>query len=152
ESRGHQCRFPVPRDAGDAYLRRIDARIRIGFEIVDELADAPAPGAQRAPVVRLAGLPFVGQADNAFAQPAVVRLYAVGNDRAVSPALVERLLRPRLGAIRGTGLVLFGRLWLGRADAARRASEAELKDDRELARGVLGHREVSLNIDFDLGK
>src|SRR5205807_357381 len=83
---------------GNAHLGRIDPRIRVGLEVVDQTTHAPGPGAQRAPVFGAARLALVGQADNAFAQPAVVPLNADGDDRAVAPTLVERLLRPRVRA------------------------------------------------------
>src|SRR5262249_35797282 len=110
-------------------------RIRIGFKVIDEATHAPRPGAQRTPIFGTARLALVGQADDPFAQPAVVRLNAAGIDRAVGPALVERLLLPRV-----------------RASLAAEAGEPKLQDDRLLARGMLGHGEAGLNGDLDLRK
>src|SRR5262249_21718048 len=152
EGRGHKSRLAIARHAGDADFRRIDTRIRVGFEIVDETTDAPAPGAQRSPIVGLSRLALVGQADNAFAQPTIISLNRVRHDRAVCPALVEGLLRPRLRTIRRAGLVLpRGRLFfrVRRAGSAGWSSKAELQDDRQLTCGMFGYREVGLDGDLD---
>src|SRR5262245_33713734 len=85
---GDDRRLAVARHAGDADLRRIDARIRIGLEVIDQATHAPGPRTQRAPVVGTARLPLVAQADDALAQSVAVALDAVGVDRAVAPALV----------------------------------------------------------------
>src|SRR5262249_61168968 len=98
KGRGDQRCLAVSGHPGNADLLRIDARIRVGLEIVNETTDPPGPGAQRAPVVGFAGLALVGQANNAFAQLVVVPLNAVGIDGAVPPGFVERLLGPRIGA------------------------------------------------------
>jgi hypothetical protein len=82
-----------------------------------------------------ARLILVGQADDALAQSAVVPLDSVGVDRAVGPGLIERLLLPRAGAA---------------PTAEPTEPAAELDDDRHLARGVLGHGKVCLDIDLDL--
>ena len=67
EGRGDERRLAIPRHAGNAHLGWIDARIRIGFEVVNEATDGPGPGAKRAPVLGSAWLALVGQADDAFA-------------------------------------------------------------------------------------
>ena len=64
-------------------------------------------------------------------------LNAVGVDRAVAPAFVERLLRPRVRR---------------RPCRRTRTRQPELQDDRHPARGVLGHGEAGLNGDLDLRK
>src|SRR5262249_12780155 len=148
-------RLAVARHAGDAHLGWIDARIGIGFEIVDQAAHAPGPGTERAPVFGAARLAFVAKADDAFAQPAAIALNAGRDDRAVAPAFVERLLRPppryppfERGGWGGAALASETSL------AAEPAAEAEavLQDDRHLAGGVLGNRETSLDRDLDLRK
>jgi hypothetical protein len=138
EGRGDQRGLAVPRHAGDAHLGGIDARVWVGFEVVDESAHAPGPGAQRAPVVGPARLALVRQADDAFAQAVVVRLNAVRIDRAVAPAIVECLLRPG------------GRPATAGESAAK--PERELQDDRHAARGMLRHGEARLNGDLDFRK
>src|ERR1035437_1288539 len=52
----------------DADFFRLRHGLRIGFEIIDQLADAPLPRAQRTPIVRLAWLAFIHQADDARGQ------------------------------------------------------------------------------------
>src|SRR5262249_28069321 len=98
KSRGDERCLAVARHAGNADFLRIDARNQICLEIVNEATASPAPGAHRAPVFGMARLALVGQANNAFAQLAVVPLNAVGIDGAVPPGLVERLLCPRIRA------------------------------------------------------
>ena len=59
----------------------------VGLEVIERAARAPRPGAQRAPVVRLARLALVRQADDALRQPAaVVGLDAGRDERWRSPS------------------------------------------------------------------
>src|SRR5438874_1129038 len=77
--------FAVTRDAFNADVFRVDRGI--GFEIVERAGGAPGPGAERAPVVRLAGLAFVYESDDSFGKSgAVVRLDARGREIRVAPA------------------------------------------------------------------
>src|SRR5262249_46605003 len=58
-------------------------------------AGAPGPGAQRPPVVHLAGLSLVDQADDSLCQPsAVVGLDTVGAENGIAPAFGQNLLLP----------------------------------------------------------
>src|SRR6516164_1553862 len=118
---GDNRRLAVARYAGDANFAWINSRIRIGLEVVDEAAQAPAPGAQGAPIVGSARLARVRQPDDAFAQSAVVSLDASRKDGAVAPAFVEGLLLPGVLA----------------AESAK--AEAIFDNDRHLAGSVLGH-------------
>ena len=72
----------------------------IGLEIVERARRAPRPRAQRAPVVRLARLALVDEADDALRQPgAVVGLDAAGIEGRVAPAVGDQLLgRRRIAA------------------------------------------------------
>ena len=83
----------------------------VGFEIIERAAGAPGPGAQRAPIVGLARLAFVDQADDALRQTgAVVGLNAGGDEVGVAPAFGENLLLPAWDR------------WAGAARAGGRAS------------------------------
>ena len=96
---GHrdERRLAVARESLDADLLGVDGLV--GLEVVEGAARAPGPGAQRAPVLRLAGLPLVAQADDPLGQPrAVVGLDAVRDDDRVAPPLGEHLLLPRRAA------------------------------------------------------
>ena len=79
---------------------RLASTAVIGLEIVEPARRAPRPGAQRAPVVRLARLALVDEADDAFRQArAVVGLDAGGIERRVAPAGGDQLLgRRRIAA------------------------------------------------------
>src|SRR5581483_8767485 len=85
---GDKGRLAVARYAFDAHLLRIHFGIRVGFEVVDQLADAPLPGAEGTPLIRRARLAFVGQTDDSKAQviPAAIGLDAARINRAVTPA------------------------------------------------------------------
>ena len=52
----------------------------IGLEVIEPARRAPGPGAQRAPVVRLARLALVDQADDAFGQAGAVVGLDAGRD------------------------------------------------------------------------
>ena len=64
---GHrdERRLAVAREPLDADLLGVDGFV--GLEIVEGAAGSPGPGPQRAPVVELAGLALVAQADDALA-------------------------------------------------------------------------------------
>src|SRR5205085_8293794 len=61
---GDEGGLPVAGDAFDADAFGVDGLI--GFEVVEAAGRAPGPGAEGTPVVGLAGLTFVAQADDAF--------------------------------------------------------------------------------------
>ena len=85
EGHGDERGLAVARDAFDADMLRVDGGI--GLEIIEAAARAPGPGAQRAPVFRLARLAFVDQADDAAREAgAVVGLHAGGIEAARSPS------------------------------------------------------------------
>ncbi len=87
-------RFAVPRVALDGDV--LGVYRLVGLEIIDGAARAPGPGAQGAPIVELARLAFVAQADDAEGQPgAVIRLNAARVECGVAPAAGENLLLPR---------------------------------------------------------
>ena len=87
-------RLAVARHAFDADLLRVDGLV--GLEIVEAARRAPRPRAQRAPVVRLARLALVDEADDALRQAgAVVGLNAAGIERREAPAVGDELLRRR---------------------------------------------------------
>ena len=141
----------VARDAFDADLLRVDRLV--GLEIVETARRAPGPGAQRAPVVRLARLALVDQADDALRQArAVVGLDAAGVERRVAPAVGDQLLgRRRIAA----------RRWCdagppgppprpgGRRIARQRAAAAEHDHHRHRALGVGRRDERHLDVDGD---
>src|SRR5580704_10411498 len=58
----YQGRFAVPRMARDPNLAGIPSFV--GLEIIHRPTRAPGPCAERTPIVQLARLPFVQQADN----------------------------------------------------------------------------------------
>src|SRR5262245_65710690 len=85
---GHrdQRGFPITRKPLDADLFGVHRFV--GLEIIERAARAPGPGAQRPPVIWLARLALVAQADDALRQTcAVVGLNAGRNDDGVAPAL-----------------------------------------------------------------
>ena len=91
ERHRHERRLAVARDAFDADALRVHAAI--GLEIVERARRAPRPGSQRAPIVRLARLALVGQADDPLRQPrAVVGLHAGGTEEDESPSVDDELL------------------------------------------------------------
>src|SRR5882724_9033821 len=70
----------------------------IGKEIIQRAAGAPRPGAECAPVIRLAVLAFVHQPDDALCQSRpIVCLDTVGNENGIAPAFRENLLLPGWG-------------------------------------------------------
>ena len=96
ESHGHQRRLAVARHAFNADVFGIDSRV--GLEIIEPAARAPCPCPQRAPVFRLARLPFVHQPDDAAREAgAVVRLHAGGIEQRKSPAGRDEL--PLVGRV-----------------------------------------------------
>src|SRR5213078_1879139 len=109
----HDGRLAVARQPLDADLLRVHRLV--GLEVIEGTAGAPGPGPQRAPVVRLAGLALVAQADDAAGQAgAVVGLDTVGHDDRIPPAFGEHLLLPARPAARwprrsGRGRRLAGR-------------------------------------------
>ena len=60
----HQRRLAAARMAHDADLLAVDVGIRL--EIIQHPAIGPGPGAQHAPIIQLARLALVDQADDAF--------------------------------------------------------------------------------------
>ena len=115
----------------------------VGFEIVEPARRAPRPGAQRAPVVGLARLALVDQADDPFRQAgAVVRLNARRADRRVAPASGDQLLRGRRIASGRRRLRVPGR-------AASERAAAEHHHHRHWPRRVRGSHERHLNVDVD---
>jgi hypothetical protein len=98
ERHGHEGRLAVARDTFDADMFGVHRFV--GFKIVESARGAPGPGAQRAPVVRLAGLALVDQPDDPFGQAgAIVRLNASRVDVSVTPAIGDQLMcRGRISA------------------------------------------------------
>ncbi len=93
---GHrdQGRLAEAGDAFDADAFRINCRVR--FEEIQRARGAPGPGAERAPVVRPAGPPAVGQPDDAPHKPgAIVGLNAGRVQQRVAPARADQLDRGR---------------------------------------------------------
>ena len=111
----------IARHALDADPRGIDRGIV--FEVVESARGAPAPGAERAPIIGLARLAFVREADDALPEArAVVGLDARGRDLNVAPARGDELLgRRRIGEDRRGFL---------RGAAATAASELRLNPSR----------------------
>ena len=83
----------VARVAFDADLFGVHGLV--GLEIIERAAGAPGPGAQRAPIVRLARLALVDQTDDALRQTrAVVGLDAAGGQwRSPSPSRAPAVAR-----------------------------------------------------------
>ena len=97
----HERRFAVARQAFDADLFCVHCLV--GFEIIERAARAPSPRTQRAPILRLARLSFVAEADDAFGQSsAIVSLNAGRDENRVTPAFGENLLLPGRPAAGGT--------------------------------------------------
>src|SRR6476660_195863 len=77
----------------DAHLFRIDCFVCL--EIIQRAAGSPRPGAQCAPVVELARLSAVREANDPRSQPsAIVRLDGGREEHSVTPALCQNLLLP----------------------------------------------------------
>src|SRR5436190_3887639 len=96
--------------------------------MVDQAAQSPRPRAQGAPLIGLARLSFVGQANNPGIQTIIVRLDRARNDRTVAPAF-------------GDGEVVPGWLESGPAEAER-----ELDHNRHSAFRRLRHRVARLYV------
>ena len=158
ERHRHQRGFAVARDAFDADLFRIHGLV--GFQIIEAARSAPAPGAQRAPIVGLARLAFVDQTDDALGQTgAVVRLDAAGIDGGEAPAVGDQLFgRGRVG-IRGAaadgaprpGAPATRREYRRGEGDLRNGAAAEHHHHRHRSLGVGGHDQRHLNIDLDIG-
>src|SRR5262249_29497741 len=89
----YQCRFAVARVTFESYASGIDGFV--GLEIIERAADAPCPGAQRAPIIQFPRLAFVDETDDTFGQAcAVVSLNTCGHESRVGPTLFEDLLLP----------------------------------------------------------
>ena len=151
----HERRLAVARDAFDADLLRVHGLV--GLEVVEAARRAPRPGAQRAPVVRLARLALVDEADDARGQPgAVVGLDAAGADRRVAPAVGDELLgrgrigrRRRVAAVRhGPGRSRARPAAACRAPAASRTA-AEHHHHRHRLRRAGRRHERHLDVDVD---
>src|SRR5258706_9637641 len=72
----------------------------VSFEIIERAARAPGPRPQSAPIVQLARLALVAQADDPLRQSsAVIRLDAGRVKHGIAPAFGKHLLLPR-----GTGV------------------------------------------------
>ena len=101
EGHGDQRGLAVARDAFDADVLRVDGWI--GFEIVEPARGAPRPGAQRAPVVGLARLALVDQADDAAREAAPLSAWMLaGLIVTIAPAVGDELLgRGRIAACSG---------------------------------------------------
>ena len=114
--------------------------VAVLLEVVDQPADAPLPGPQRAPVVRLPRLAFVGQADDAGGQPVVVRLDAGRDDAAIAPALGDRQRRARRARTRAGRKPKENSIMIGTGffDVGRHR-EARLDVDRDLRIGAVIH-------------
>ncbi len=75
-------------------MARVD--VRVGLQVVERAAGAPGPGAQDAPVFRLAVLAGVGDADYALGQAgAPIGLDGVGLDHRHRPAVGDELVQGR---------------------------------------------------------
>ena len=90
EGHGDERGFAVARDAFDADMLGVDGGV--GFEVVEAAARAPGPGAQRAPVVGLARLAVIDQADDAARKSrSVVGLHAGRIEEHKAPAVGDEL-------------------------------------------------------------
>ncbi len=88
----HQRRLASAGVAHHADLRAI--HVGIGLQIVEDPAVGPRPGAQHAPVVELARLAMVHQADDSLVEArAIVGLHGTGVARHESPSGFEQQLR-----------------------------------------------------------
>src|SRR6266446_4899587 len=84
--------------AFESNLLRIDCFV--GFKIVQNTACAPGPRGQYAPVVDLARLTLVDQADDARGQTiAVVLLNTSGLENRISPTFGKNLLLPARASV-----------------------------------------------------
>src|SRR5262249_32822649 len=66
EGHGDQSGLAVARDAFDANVLRIHSFVRL--QIIESARGAPRPRTQRAPVIGLASLPFVGQSNDSLGE------------------------------------------------------------------------------------
>src|SRR6476646_10792440 len=108
ECLGNEGGLAITRYAFDGDFRRIDFGIGIGLEVINQPAHAPLPGAERAPIIRFARLPFIRQADDARTQLIVVRLDAAWIDIPVAPTMRDGLLLPRWPADEGSATTRSG--------------------------------------------
>ena len=144
--------FAVTRNAFDADFLRVHGGI--GFEIIQSARRAPGPRAQRAPVIRLARLAFVDEADDAFRQSrAVVGLNAVGTDRRVTPARGDELFGRGRAGIRAAASTERAEAIRGRgfAGASRKVppNATEHHQHRHGTFGVRGSDQGHLNVHLD---
>ena len=119
----------------------------VTLEIIERAAGAPGPRAESAPVVQLARLPFVHQADDALRQAgAVVGLHAGRDINRVAPTFGQHLPLPG----RRTGRA--GRRWRHALhDSGKKLrAEAEFHDDWHGLRRVRGSGQRQLDVHGNL--
>src|SRR5271165_627461 len=118
----------------------------VGLKIIESAAGSPGPGTQRAPVVGLARLALVAQADDALGEPgSVVGLNAGGDVDGVSPAPGKQLLLPG-----GAGIRRLRRQTLHER-GHESGIEGKFHHHRDGAGGVGGGGQRELNVDGDEG-
>ncbi len=89
EGNGDQRRLAVARHTLDADMALI--HLRPGREIIEDPTGAPAPGPERAPVIRLARLALIDEADNALGQAcAIIGLIAGRVEQDHAPAVGDQ--------------------------------------------------------------
>src|SRR6267142_4861472 len=139
----HERRFAITRVALKANLFSIDRFVSL--EIIQCAARAPCPSSQRAPIIDLARLPSVAEANDATVQTrAVVGLNAIGNQAGVTPTSCQNLLLPGWSTWYGST-----RWWRRRAKS-RRKDKAEFHDHRNWTGCICGRGQGQLNVDGDL--
>ncbi len=137
----HERGLAEAREPLDADVLRVHGLV--GLEVVERAARAPRPRAERSPVVRLARLTLVDEADDAFRQPrSAVGLDARGIEHGVAPALRDELFLPGRSIGSGAGRTR-------REAEARRETEAELDHHGDRPGRLRRRRERHLDLDAD---
>src|ERR1700730_4157295 len=139
----HERRLSVTRVALKANLFSVDRFVSL--EIIQRMARAPCPRSQRAPIIDLARLPFVAEANDATVQTrAVVGLNAIGNQAGVTPTSFQNLLLPGWSSWYGSTR------WWRRRTKSWRKDKGEFHDHRNWTGRIRRRRQGQLNVDGNL--
>ena len=144
---GHQRGFAVPGDPFNPHVPGVHRRVR--FQVIQAPRGAPGPGAQRAPILRLARLPVIDQANDPLGQPrAVIGLDTAGINGRVSPPGGNQLLGGRWITRAGAWSAPPGTA----APGARESPHPEHHQHRHGRFGLRRCHQRHLDFDFDLGE
>src|SRR5579871_901118 len=92
-SHGDECGFSVTRKAFDANLLCVNGFVR--FEIINRATRTPGPGSQNSPIIRLARLALIYEADDSLRKAfTIVGLNCSRDELSVAPASCHHLVLP----------------------------------------------------------